>query len=319
MIPLWVRAVLRVAGATNGRTDGIVPPLAVSRLRWTSPWVLVVGAALAAAGQTGAAAGQFTSRVSLVEVYATVTDSAGRPVPNLRQDDFIVEEDGTRQPIQAFASGSLSLSVAVGVDRSFSMTDKTLAAAVTAARAFADRLRPADQLMVLGIGSEVEVLAPLSADHAVARRALARLARWGTTPLYDAVLQSIDAVQPAPGRRALILLSDGEDRYSRTSASDLVAYARQHDVLVYPVALGPSRQPIWAEVAAASGGRSFAVRELRDVGPALESIAEELRHQYLVGYAPPADGRSGWRSIRLRVSRPQLRVRARDGYFATGP
>lgn len=266
-------------------------------------------------------AAQFTSRVSLVEVYATVTDSAGRLVTNLRQDDFTVEEDGVRQTVQAFAAGSFSLSVAVGVDRSFSMSDRALAAAVTAARSFADQLKPEDQIMVIGIGSETEVLAPLSPDRGAARRALERLARWGTTPLYDAVIQAIDAVQPASGRRALILLSDGEDRYSRATATDVVTYARQHDVLTYPIALGNTRPPIWAEVATVSGGRSFALRDFREIGPTLSAIAEELRHQYLLGYAPAADGRVGWRSIRVKLnrsSRSQLRVRARDGYLAGG-
>lgn len=266
-------------------------------------------------------AAQFTSRVSLVEVYATVTDSAGRLVTNLRQEDFTVEEDGVRQTVQAFAAGSFPLSVAVGVDRSFSMSDRALAAAVTAARSFADQLKPEDQIMVIGIGSETEVLAPLSPDRGAARRALERLARWGTTPLYDAVIQAIDAVQPASGRRALILLSDGEDRYSRATATDVVTYARQHDVLTYPIALGNTRPPVWAEVATVSGGRSFALRDFREIGPTLSAIAEELRHQYLIGYAPALEGRVGWRSIRVKLNRgnrPQLRVRARDGYLAGG-
>jgi len=266
-------------------------------------------------------AAQFSSRVSLVEVYATVTDSAGRLVTNLRQEDFAVEEDGVRQTVQAFAAGSFPLSVAVGIDRSFSMSDRALAAAVTAARSFADQLRSEDQIMVIGIGSETEVLASLSADRVAARRALERLARWGTTPLYDAVIQAIDAVQPASGRRALIVLSDGEDRYSRATATDVVSYARQHDVLTYPIALGNTRPSVWAEVATVSGGRSFALRDFREIGPTLSAIAEELRHQYLLGHAPASDGRAGWRSIRVKLNRgnrPQLRVRARDGYFAGG-
>lgn len=171
--------------------------------------------------------------------------------------------------------------------------------------------------MVLGIGSETEVLAPLSTDRAAAQRSLDRIARWGTTPLFDAVIESIDAVQPAPGRRALILLSDGDDRYSRATASDVVAYARQHDVLVYPVSIGRTRIPVWAEVATVSGGRSFEVRDLKKLEATMAGIAEELRHQYLLGYAPSGEAREGWRSIRVRVNRPQVRVRARDGYRAS--
>jgi Ca-activated chloride channel family protein len=265
----------------------------------------------------GRAFGQFSSGVNMVEVYATVTDSSGRLITTLRREDFTVDEDGTPQTIQAFAAGEFPLSVAIGVDRSFSMSDRALAAAVTAARTFIDALTTDDQVMVLGIGSETEVLAPLSADRAGARRALERLARWGTTPLFDAAIQTIDAVQPAPGRRALVLLSDGEDRYSVASAADVIAHARRHDVLVYPIAFGGSPAPVWAEVAAVSGGRSFAIRDDRELDTTLAAIHDELRHQYLIGYAPTSAG-SGWRSIRVRVKRPRVQIRARGGYFAGG-
>lgn len=293
----------------------IVPPLPNGYV--VSVLVLVLGL-LSLAITSGTAAGQFASHVSLVEVYATVTDSGGRPMKGLRAADFAVEEDGARQSIQTFAAGRFPLSVAVAVDRSFSMSDRALAASVTATRAFAERLTPDDQLMVIGIGSDTEVLAPLSKDRAIARRALERLARWGTTPLFDAVIQAIDAVQPAPGRRALILLSDGEDRYSLASGADVVAYARQHDVLVYPVSLGESRATVWSDVASVSGGRAHVIRNPRELEPTLTAIAEELRGQYLIGYAPAADGREGWRAIRVRVSRAGAQVRARDGYFASG-
>lgn len=292
----------------------IVPPLPGGCAAGVLALVLSL---LILAPASGTAAGQFTARVSLVEVYATVTDSAGRLIKGLRAADFTVEEEGTRQSIQAFAAGRFPLSVAVAVDRSFSMSDRTLAAAVTATRAFSERLTPEDQLMIIGIGSVTEVLAPLSNDRAVARRALERLARWGTTPLFDAVIQAVDAVQPAPGRRALILLSDGDDRYSEASAADVVAYARQHDVLIYPVSLGETRATVWTDVASVSGGRAYTIRNPRELEPALTEIAEELRGQYLLGYVPAGDGREGWRVIRVRVNRPGARVRAREGYVAS--
>jgi Ca-activated chloride channel homolog len=262
-------------------------------------------------------AGQFASRVSLVEVYATVTDPDGRSIDGLTASDFIVEENGAPQKIEVFASEGFALAVAVGLDRSFSMAAPTLSAAVSSTRAFVSALSPRDQLMLIGIGSETEVLAPLEVDRAAPLAALNKIDRWGTTPLFDAAVAAIDAVQAASGRRALILLSDGEDRYSRTTGPALVEYARRHDVLVYPVSIGRTRPAIWAEVASLSGGRSFFVRDLRELTPTLQTIASELRHQYLLGYAPP-EGRSGWRSIRVRVNRPQAQVRARDGYYASG-
>lgn len=272
-----------------------------------------------------AARAQFTSSVSLVEVYATVTDRGGRLVTDLAESDFQVEEDGRPQRIEAFARGDFPLAVAIGIDRSFSIPPPRLAATVAASKAFLQTLRPTDRATVLAIGSEIETLAPLSVDRAEARAALDRLDRWGTTPLYDAVVGALDVVQPAAGRRALILLSDGTDRYSKTSQAEMLAAARARDVLVYPVATDGRPAPVMVELAAATGGRSFAASE-RSLSTTLGAIRDELRHQYLLGYAPPAPvspptgeptgGRAAWRSIRVRVTRPGVRVRAREGYRA---
>jgi Ca-activated chloride channel homolog len=258
---------------------------------------------------------QFASGVSAVEVYATVTDPKGEPLTGLTTADFVVEEDGRRQAIRTFASGEFPLAVAIGIDRSFSVPRDRLAAAAAGARTFIQRLLPGDQVMVLAIGSEVETLSPLSTNRAQANAALERIEPWGTTPLYDATLAALDAIQTASGRRALILLSDGEDRYSATSGAALVTEARGRDVLVYPIATAGKRPPIFAELASVTGGRSFDAAERRDLEAALTSIGRELRHQYLLGYTPPADERRGWRSIRVTVSRGDARVRARDGYL----
>jgi VWFA-related protein len=191
-----------------------------------------------------------------------------------------------------------------------------LAAAAAAAQSFVERLRPADEVMVLAIGSEVEPAAPLSTSHAAAISALRSIEPWGTTPLHDATLKALDAIQGASGRRALILLSDGEDRYSETTADALLAEARRRDVLVYPVSTGRKRPELFAELASVTGGRSFHAIERRDLEAALATITRELRLQYLLGYTPSAgEGRRGWRSIRVTVTRPDARVRARDGYF----
>jgi len=258
---------------------------------------------------------QFASGVSAVEVYATVTDARGEPIAGLTAADFTVLEDGNRQVINTFAAGEFPLSVAMGVDRSFSVANEQLAAATSAAQSFVGHLRPADQVTVLAVGSEVEIVAPLSANHAAATAALARLERWGTTPLYDATLAALDIIQHASGRRALILLADGEDRYSRTTADALVAEARRRDVLVYPVATGRKRPAHILELASVTGGRSFQAADRRGLDEALGTIARELRHQYLLGYTPAVDERRGWRAIRVTVARPDLKVRARDGYY----
>ena len=259
---------------------------------------------------------QFTSGVDLVEVYATVSDARGEPVPALTRADFIVEEDGRRQDIRTFSAGEFPLALAVGIDRSFSMARVGFPGVTRAVRGFLGALRPADQAMLVGIGSETEVLAPLSTDRGSAFDALDGLDPWGTTPLYDATLSAVDAIEAASGRRALILISDGTDRYSQTKSADLLDRVRRKDVLIYPVALGRTRDAVFAEMATVTGGRSFQVANVSALPAALSSIAGELRFQYLLGYAPPAGGRPGWRSIQVRVNRPDVRVRAREGYVA---
>jgi Ca-activated chloride channel family protein len=280
-----------------------------------------LAAAVLAASCAGAAyAGgdpQFASGVSLVEVYATVTDAKGEPIRGLGAGDFIVEEDGRPQDISAFTAGDVPLSVALAIDRSFSMPAKRLQAATSASLGFINGLRPSDQVLVIAIGSETETLAPLSADRGAARAAVEQLRPWGTTPLFDAVLVAVDEIQAAAGRRALILLSDGDDRYSRTAPGDLVEQARRRDVLIYPVSLARTRPPVFAELAAVTGGRSFHAPEARGLVETLHAIGAELRAQYLLGYSPPpeSESREGWRSIRVRVKRPDARVRAREGYY----
>jgi len=265
------------------------------------------------------AGGQFASSITLVEVYATVGDARGGPVLDLQKGDFRVFEDGVPQTITTFASGDFPLAVALAVDRSWSMAGERLALAKAAARTFLRQLRPGDRSMLIAVASDAQVAAPLSADRTAALQALARLEPWSTTGLYDAIITCIGIVQPASGRRALILLSDGVDRYSRATASDALERARRADVLVYPIAIGRTRPQLFPELAALTGGQSFLMRDPKQIHTTLSTIAEELRHQYLLGYSPsrPIDpARPEWRAIQVRIDRPGVKVRARDGYLA---
>lgn len=286
------------------------------------------GAALLLAGfLTGGAllSAQFTSGVNLVEVYAAVVDPAGNPVAGLSRGEFTVMEDGVPQNISAFAEGDFPLAVAIAVDRSFSMMPRQgraraqFPSPVAGARTFLGELRPQDQATIVAIGSEVEVVAPLSNDRAAQLKAVNALTPWGTTGLYDAIIASIDAIQTAKGRRALVLLSDGDDRYSKATAADALARARRSDVMIYPVTIGSTQPPLFAQLATLTGGRSFHPRDAAQLNTAMRTIANELRHQYLLGYTPSrpiVTGQEEWRSITVRASRPAVTVRARDGYFA---
>jgi Ca-activated chloride channel homolog len=280
-------------------------------------WVATLALALCLAGAGGASA-QFTSGVNLVEVYASVTDARGAVISGLTQADFELRENGELQQISNFAAGEFPLSVALAMDRSFSMTGTRLSLAKSAARAFLEELRPDDQAMVLAVGSRVEVAAPLSTDRAAQQRAVDEIDAFGTTGLHDAIIRAVEDVQPAKGRRALVLLSDGNDRYSQATAADALEQARRSDVMIFPVAIGTARPPLFAELATLTGGRSYHVRDGAALAETLRAIARELRQQYLLGYIPtrPAvAGSNEWRSITVRVRTPDAHVRARDGYL----
>ena len=260
---------------------------------------------------------QFGTTVQVVEVYASVTDARGEPLRGLSQDQFTVREDGVIQAVSTFAEGEFPLSVAVGVDRSWSMAGERLEVAKAGARTLLAELRPDDQAMVVAIGGAVETVAPLSAERAGQAAAVDRLDPWSTTALHDAVIAAIDRVQTGTGRRALVLFSDSTDRYSRADAAAVLEHARGADVMVYPVGLGGQRSALFAELAVLTGGRSFQATNREEVTTAVRSIARELRTQYLLGYSPsrPRDqGPGDWRSIRVEVRAPGARVRARDGY-----
>ena len=262
---------------------------------------------------------QFSTNVTQVEVYATVTDEAGRPVRDLKRTDFTVLEDEAPQDITTFLAGDFPASVALAVDRSFSMKGTPLTMARTAGRVFVASLKPGDRVMLISISGDVEVLAPLSADRQPVLRALDALDPWSTTSLHDAIIRSVDLLEDETGRRAIVVLSDGVDKYSTASAADVLKRARRSDVLMYPIAIGRDRPAFFPELASLTGGRSFHLRDARELQATLQTVAADLGSQYLLGYAPAAPGQGGegdWRSITVRVGRPGVRVRARSGYLA---
>jgi len=280
--------------------------------------VALAGSAAVAAQQEGSLA-KFSSQVQLVEVYATVTDDKGELVTGLRQSDFQVYENMHRQEISTFAAGEFPLTVALGVDRSWSMAGKPLELAKQASRGFLNQLKTGDRSMVVAISSTADVIAPLSVDKSAQGRAISALDPWSTTALRDSIVAALDRLEPDSGRQALVLFSDGNDRYSVATEAEVIARARRSNALIYPITIGKQRPPFLAELAVITGGRSFLLKDATELETTLSTIARELRYQYLLGYAPMDPIREGaheWRSIRVSLTgnHPGLRVRARDGY-----
>ena len=291
----------------------------MSRRRWEEAgWHLRLGLAIlsAAVGSAALVRAQFAMTTEVVEVYATVTDQKGEPATGLTADAFTVLEDGTAQPVNVFAAGEFALSVAIAIDRSFSMTAGGLDAARAGARRLTDQLRAQDRLMILAIGGGVQTVAGFDMPRESARQALDRIALWGSSPIGDTVIRAVDASGQQRGRQAVVLWSDGVEREAEHARADVLDRVRRSNVLIYPVAIAPAISPLLTELASLSGGRVLQARDRKAAERAAGVIADELRHQYLLGYAPPA-GAASWRRIEVRVNRPGLRVRARQGYFAT--
>lgn len=291
--------------------------LAPASVRLLVVTCLTVGGTLLAAHSEPPRAGrpaQFSARTEMVEVYATVTDDKGRLVTDLTQDDFLVQEDGRPQTVVTFTPGNVPVSLALAFDRSFSMRGAPLDAARTAARVLLNELTDDDRVTLIAVGSEVDVVVPLTNDRLAIDQAVHALDAWGSTALHDAVVQAVDAIEPAPGRRALVLVSDGMERHSLRTAEDVYARIRQSDVMIYPVAFARRMPPVFRAMAALSGGRASVTRNPEELARLFRRFAEELRHQYLLGYTPDGPETPGYRAIAVRVRRPGLTVRARAGY-----
>jgi Ca-activated chloride channel family protein len=296
--------------------DGSVRPRVPG---WHYAATLVIIALATSGARRQDAQPTFSTRVTQVEVYAAVTDRDGRPVKGLKAEDFTVLEDGAPQRIVTFIEGDFPASVALAIDRSFSMKGAPLLMARTAGRAFIAGLKPEDRVMLISISGEVEVLAPLSTDRGPALKALDALDPWSTTSLNDALIRSLDLLEHESGRRAIVVLSDGADRYSTATDADVLNRARRSDVMAYPIAIGKVRPPLFAELAALTGGRSFHLRDPKPLQSTLQTIADDLRSQYLIGYQPAVAPRAeddDWRGITVKVNRPGVSVRARSGYSA---
>ena len=281
--------------------------------------VLAVVAAVGLLAQQEDLPAQFSSRTDLVEIYATVANAEGEPVIGLRREDFRVYENDQLQEVSTFAAGELPLTVALGIDRSWSMAGDPLRLAKQASQAFLRALEPGDRSMVVAIGGDADVIAPLAMDRVGQGYAIEALDPWSTTALHDAIIAALDRLEPESGRQALIVFSDGTDRYSRATAAQVVARARRSNALIYLIAFGNVRPPLLAELAVITGGRSFLLLDVRDLQGTLATVARELRYQYLLGYEPSEliePQAPSWRSIRVVLEEPGFRVRTRDGYMA---
>jgi Ca-activated chloride channel homolog len=280
---------------------------------------------------------------SLITVPAIVMDRDGRYIANLRKDDFHLFDDGVEQEISYFASVEKPFTVALMLDVSGS-TQTQLSQIRAAANTFLGRLRRNDRLMAITFDGKISVLTEPATVEEIRRGKLLIPAVTDGTVLYDAVDFALKRMSQIPGRKAIVLMTDGVDQNSRTPMKQTLADIAEQDVLVYTVQYNtlpqlPERlsriknekarrkvqerlmkgyalsEPYLRGLAEKTGGRFYRADDLREVGPAFEKITSELGVQYSLGYYPKTNSTAGAeRVIKVKVRYPNLVVRARDSY-----
>jgi Ca-activated chloride channel family protein len=264
----------------------------------------------------------------LVVLNVTVTDKAGQYVPGLRLADFTIFEDGKEvspQLISSFSVHESPFAAVVLLDTSGSMESR-LSLARSAAIRFLDRLREEDVAAVYSFDTKVEEVQEFSGGRDLGPMAYGVKAR-GMTTLNDAVVGAAKALAERPEKRkAIIVLSDGLDTYSKASSDKAVESALAVGASIYAVDMsategGSFRNQQSAAVlkgfADKSGGRFVATPGGPALRDAFASIAEELGHQYTIAYRPLNQVRDGkWHKLDVKTSRSDLVVRSRKGYRA---
>lgn len=285
--------------------------------------------------QAGAAA--------LVTVPAVVMDRNGRYVANLRKEDFTVFENGVEQNLSYFMSVEKPFTVALMLDVSGS-TKYQLDQIKDAANTFVSRLRLNDRMMALTFDGKINLLTDVADLRTIRQSKLHIPTVTDGTVLYDAVAFTLKRMAQVPGRKAIVLMTDGVDQSSAATLESTIAEIAEQDVLIYTVQYNtlpqlPQRlsfiknekarrkveqrllkgyavsEPYLRTLADKTGGRYYKADDLREVGPAFEAITAELGVQYSLGYYSKETKEGGSeRALKVKVRYPNLVVRARDSY-----
>ncbi len=268
--------------------------------------------------------------VNRVNLLFTVTDKKGRFVTDLDQKDFEIYENKKPQKIMQFnAESNLPLRLAILVDTSNSIRERFHFQQEAALEFLRDVLRPdQDKAMIVSFDSSTELVADLTGDMAQLEKAIQGLRPGGGTSLYDAIFFACrdKLMQDQPlhkFRRAMVVLSDGDDNSSRYTRDQALEMAQKADVVIYTISTNITRIPtdgdkIMKYFAAETGGIPFFPFKADDMSQSFANIANELRHQYNVYYRPEplvADGRYHPVQVQVR-GRKDLVVHARKGYYA---
>lgn len=267
----------------------------------------------------------FRAATRTVPIYATVVDGSGRLVPGLEQTDFSVLDNGKPADVGLFSNEPQPFTAVVMLDTSASMT-ANLKLLNRAAEQFLLRLLPVDKAQVGAFNDKIQLSGTFTNDRDELIGALNDLYFGNPTRLNDAIGASLDALKGNEGRRVVLLFTDGEDTSSRTSFKTVLERARDEEVMVYSIGLEseyfngmrvvrsrPSRD--LRRISDETGGGYFELQKTDELAPTFTRVAQELRSQYLIGFAPVAlDNRV--HKLEVKVNKPGMTVRARRSYLA---
>jgi Ca-activated chloride channel family protein len=267
----------------------------------------------------------FKSNVRTVPVYSTVVDASGRLVPDLQQSDFVILDNGKPADVSLFSNESQPFTAVVMLDTSASMT-ANLKLLNRAAEQFLLRLLPVDKAQVGAFNDKIQLSGEFTNNRDQLIGALNDLYFGNPTRLNDGIAAGLDALQGIEGRRVVLVFTDGEDTSSRTGFKTVLERARDEEVMVYSIGLEseyfngmrvvkskPSRD--LRKISDETGGGYFELLKTADLAPTFTRVAQELRSQYLIGFAPASlDGKV--HKLEVKVTRPGMTVRARRSYLA---
>jgi Ca-activated chloride channel homolog len=257
--------------------------------------------------------------IDLVMINVSVTDTENHVITDLKPENFQLFEDKVEQKIQYFSSEAAPLSLGIVFDISHSMENKLELARAAAVR-FLETGTPEDEYFLIEFSNRAEVAEDFTTDISRLRDQLSFKAAEGATALYDAVYLGLSKVKHGSNpKKALLLITDGEDNHSRYSRSNIREFLRESDVQIYVIDLG---RALIGDLAEMTGGHSYR-GSLDDLGEICEKIALELKSQYVLGYESSNTNRDGkYRKIRVRTTPPagltKINVRAREGYYGAG-
>lgn len=296
--------------------------------------LLLAAASPSVPAQTPQKPPTFEAGLEIINLTVSVTDAHSRYVTDLKEPDFAVFEDGVRQDLSLFTHENLPISLVLMVDTSASMDEK-LPQAQAAALRFVRTLRSQDQAEIVQFNDRSTVLQDFTNDQPALETAVKKTEASGPTALHNALyiaLKDLEKQKTARElrRRAIVLLSDGEDTASLVSEDQVVELARKTEISIYAISLRSNHpsdrnrlsfsqaEHLLTVLARETGGQVHFPNSLSELDTVYDRIAEELRTQYSLGYVSNNKRRDGkWRRIVVRVpSRDELQVRHKIGYYA---